>query len=328
MNTLYLLLLTHFYSVRFHHSSVILILVLYSVIANPSPLIAQDTGVTIEKQQVILSDSITLPAFTPESSADNDLGIQEVMSPAGEYNPFTLSVFTGYLFTDNANLNEINAQQDNIFWANIGLTYLPIIKKNLYGEITVRQQVYLYNNDSTLDFRSSDAGAGLVYVIRALGDVSTFLRYNYAYVDNYNQISRPTAQFGDPYQSHSIQVGFYKPWTLSRSQFLYLSYLSDINIDGEPSYAVRNDHSMIVGYRYHPVQKITADLFYRFGYLDFAQNGRNDWNNSAGGSISYHFTRNIYLAATLSYLNNNSNLLNADYKVWNTGLRLGGIFQF
>jgi hypothetical protein len=138
----------------------------------------------------------------------------------------------------------------------------------------------------------------------------------------------PPPKWGDPYQNHSIQVGFYKPWTISSHQFLYLSYLSDISLDSKPGYAVRDDHGFVIGFRYHPVKKIIGDVYYRLAYLDFAEGGRSDWNNSLGASISYYFTRNIYLAAVTSYSDNNSNLLNADYKVWMPGVRLGGIFQF
>ena len=328
MTSLYASLNKNFRLVPSRSASVIALFLLYLVSSSPSVSKGQDTEVSMEKLHTILSDSISLPAFVPAGSADNDLGIQQIMNPADDYNPFTLSAFTGYYFTDNANLSEINAQQDNIFWANIGLTYLPVIKDNLYGEVSVKQQVYLYNSDKTLDFRSTDAGAGLVYVVRPLGDLSTFVRYNYAYIDNYHQISSPTTQLGDPYQNHSVQVGFYKPWTISSRQFLYLSYLSDISLESKPNYAVRDDHGFVIGYRYHPVKKIIGDVYYRLAYLDFAESGRNDWNNSFGASISYYFTRNIYLAAVISYSENNSNLLNADYKVWMPGVRLGGIFQF
>jgi len=276
----------------------------------------------------ILSDSITLPTFVPESAADRDLGIQEIMSSAEDYDPFTLTLFSGYYFTDNANLSEIEARQDNIFWAYAGLTYLPMIKGNLYGEITVKEQWYIYNSNSNLDFHSFDGGAGLVYVIRPLGDTSTFLRYNYTNTDNYHEISGATTGLNDGYNNHSLQFGFYKPWTLSRHHFLYLSYLSDFSLDGTPGYALRDEHGLVIAYRYHPVRKITADLFYRVTFLDFAQDGREDWNNATGAAVSYHITRNIYLAATAAYNDNSSNTMNADYNVWTTGIRLGGIFQF
>ena len=73
---------------------------------------------------------------------------------------------------------------------------------------------------------------------------------------------------------------------------------------------------------------MTADLYYQLVYLDFKDDGRDDWNHSFGAALSYHFTRNIYLAATISYNNNDSDVLNADYDVWTTGVHLGGIFQF
>jgi hypothetical protein len=290
--------------------------------------LGQDTQVTVERTRRILSDAITLPAFAPESSADRDIGIQEVMTPIDEYDPFTLSFFSGYYFTDNANLSEINPQQDNVFWTQAEFTYLPVIKDNLYGELSVGETWYLYNQYPELDFNNFDGNAGLVYVIRQLGDTSTFVRYHYEYIDNYHQTSDPITTIDSPYQNHSIQLGFYKPWTLSRHHFLYLSYLSEFSLDGKPDYAVRNEHRLIAGYRIHPLRKVTGDLYYQQAFLDFEDNGRDDWNASFGASLSYHITRNIYLAATASYNDNDSNVSNADYQVWMTGIHLGGIFQF
>ena len=267
---------------------------------------------------------LLLPKFVPESEADSDIGVQLILQSREDYEPVTLATFASYYFTDNANLSESSPMEDHVFTAGATLTYLPILADNLYGEATVRDQVFLYNNLSGLDFNALDIGAGLVYVSRSLGDTSFYTRYNYA------QFSDPTfggVDFAE-YKNHSIQAGLYKGWILSRNHFAFASWRSDISLDGDPGYSQRDDHSLVIGYRWTPVDRIKVECFYRAAFLDF-DIGREDWNHGTGASVTYNFTPNLYLSGFFSYTDNDTNLdIDADYQAWQPGIQFGGNWKF
>ena len=129
--------------------------------------------------------------------------------------------------------------------------------------------------------------------------------------------------------SHSVQAGFHKEWIPARNQFIYVSGLADVSVDANPGFAKRNEYSAVVGYRWVPIRKLKADVFYRVIYLDYDEGGREDWNYTGGAALSWNFTPNIYLAGHISYTDNKSNVdLFGDYKTWITGIRLGGYWQF
>tara|TARA_R110000850_G_scaffold150491_3_gene273073 strand:- start:803 stop:1681 length:879 start_codon:yes stop_codon:yes gene_type:complete len=271
------------------------------------------------------SGDLLLPEFAPESEADSDLGVQMVLQPEAEYDPFTVSAFTGYYFSSNANLSESTPIEDHVFTAGATISYLPVLQNNLYGEATFRDQVFLYNNQSNLDFNAFDLGAGLIYVIRPLGDTSVYTRYNYAQFSDPTIVNLGTSN----YKNHSIQAGVYKGWILARNHFAYATWRSDVSIDGNPASAKRDDHSAIVGYRWTPVDRLKVECFLRGAFLDYSAYGREDWNTAAGSSLSYNFTPNIYLSAFISYTKNDSNLnIDSDYKLWQPGIKLGGNWKF
>ncbi len=299
--------------------------VLLFAILSATPGWAQDglTSSQTRQDRRFGSADLMLPDFAPGSSADDDLGVQMILQPDARYEPFTVNAWAGYYFTDNANLVEEGRREDHVFNSLLSVSWLPVIRGNLYGEATLREQTFRYNALSDLDFDAWDAGTGLVYVLRSLGDVSVFTRYNYA------EFRDPQDGYGDIYASHSLQAGFFKSWVLSREQFLYASWLSDVALDGDPGYAERHDHSATFGYRITPVRKVKAEVFYRSAFLDYSEQGREDWNHAAGGSVSYNFTPNLYLSAYATFSGNQSNLnVGGDYEAWQTGLRLGGYWRF
>ncbi|MCB1230746.1 MAG: hypothetical protein KDN19_10795 [Verrucomicrobiae bacterium] len=264
-----------------------------------------------------------LPDFAPGGTSDADLGVQMILEPAAEYEAFTLNTWAGYYFTDNANLLDTGRIEDHVFNSLVSLSWLPPIAGNLYGEATLREQTFRYNALSDLDFDAYDAGIGVVYVLRSLGDTSIFTRYNYS------EFRDAHDGYGDIYSNHSIQAGAFKSWILSRTQFLYASWISDVSLDGDPGYAERHDHSATFGYRINPVRKVKGEVFYRAAFIDYSDRGREDWNHAVGSSITYNFTPNVYLSAYATFTGNQSNLdVGGDYDAWQTGVRLGGYWRY
>ena len=283
---------------------------------------AQLTQREVDENSVFSSDDLTLPVFVPESENDDDLGVQLALRADEKYDPFNFYGHAGWYFTDNAGVSGTNYLEDNLLKTNATLTYLPIISGNLYGEAAIRENTFRYNSNPELDFDSIDLGGGLVYVIRGLGDMSVFARYNYAtYLD-------PHDGWGQFYENHSIQAGAYKSWILRRNHFVYASYMSDISFDADPGYAQRDDHSLTVGYRWTPAKKLRTDFYVRSSYLKYHERFRDDWNTSVGATVTYNLNRNFRLSSSVTYTNNQSNLDGGDYEVWMPGIQLGGIIQF
>lgn len=287
------------------------------------PVSGQGRPVEARRASTFGTDDLMLPVFAPGSEADADLGVQMILDPLAEYDPLTVAAYAGYEFSDNANVSSIDPQSDHYFNSSILLSYLPALVGNLYGEVSGQYETFRYNQHSELDFSAVDAGAGLLYVIRSLGDLSVYSRYNYTeYWDAHDLIPHL-------YSNHSIQAGVYKEWIPARNQFIYASALSEVSVDADPGFAKRDEHSLVVGYRVVPIRKLKGDVFYRAIFLDYDEAGREDWNHTAGAALSWNFTPNIYVTGHISYIDNNSNeALFGDYKAWITGLRLGGYWQF
>jgi len=293
-----------------------------AVFAITSSGFAQLTQREIEENSIFSSDDLTLPVFVPESENDDDLGVQLALRPEEKYDPFNLYGNVGWYFTDNAAVTETNRLEDSFLNASATLTYLPIIRGNLYGEATIRENTFRYNENSDLDFDTIDLGSGFVYVIRGLGDLAVFARYNYGtYLD-------PNDGWGQLYENHSIQAGAYKPWILKRNHFLQVSYVSDVSLEADPGFAQRDDHSVTLSYRWTPIRKFRTDFYVRSSYLDYRENSRDDWNTSAGATLTYNLTPNLRLSSSVMYTHNQSNFDGGDYEVWVPGFQLGGIIQF
>lgn len=283
---------------------------------------AQSIKRDVNQKLFFSSDDLSSPSFVPESENDDDLGIQLPLRPASEYDPFTFYAQAGWYFTDNAQVFDFGGEADQFLQTDLTLSYVPILVGNLFGEVTLREDTYRYNSQTELDFDSTDAGAGLIYVIRSLGDISIFARYNYAgYFDPHND-------WNTLYDNHSIQAGVYKSWIVSRNHFAYANFVSDISIDAGPGYAQRDDYNLTVGYRFTPMRKVKIDAYGRGGFLNYHEFGREDWNYVGGLALTYNLTKHFSVTSSVTYTQNQSNIQDRDYEVWMPGIQLGGILKF
>jgi len=269
------------------------------------------------------SEDLMLPTFAPESEADRDLGVQLLLEPRAEYDPFTVSARTGYTYTSDANLGEPGHPGDHLWMAGANVSYLPILRGNLYGEATVRETSYRYEELGDFDFDAVDLGAGIIYVIRELADLTTFLRYKYT------DLSGGDGVVSNFYRNHALETGLFKSHILTRNQHVYASFRSEISLDADPGFAKRDEHGLTLGYRITPLRKVKAELFHRVVFLDFDERERQDWNYATGAALSYNFTPNLYLTGHVSWTENQSNLTaQGDYETWNSGIRVGGYWRF
>jgi len=298
---------------------------LVALLALPDRIQAGDSGTSDRVSDIesnIPSTDITLPTFAPFSEADGDLGVQLIMQPALSYDAFSVSVDVGYLYTDNARVSQSDAVDDHVFTAGLSMSYIPILYKNLYGEVTVQDTTFNYDSNSDLDFNDFEAGAGLLYVFRQLGDTTLVARYNFArFLDLFSGLD-------DIYTNHSIQIGAYKSWYFTSRQHAYIAFLSDFSLQGTPQQATRDEHSVILAYRLLPLPKLKIEAYYRGGYLDFTGIDRSDFTHTSGLAATWSFTRHLYASVHTSYTWNDSDALERDYEVFLSGVQVGFNYEF
>ena len=259
--------------------------------------------------------------YAPPSPADPDLGEQRLLIPDQRYRSLSLFANVSEFYTSNAALTNGGVQGDWFTAMQFGASWVPRIAGSLYGEVTVLQQLYRYADLTGLSFNSLDLGGGLIYVIRELGDLSAFARYNY------NLLTNPTADNSIFYQQ-TIRLGLQKPFVFSRAHSATLGLNADLNLDGWPDYAVRNRFALLAGYQANLTRQLQANLFYAFSYLPFVDIGRRDWNQILSAGLAWNLTPQFSINASVSASFNESNENFFQYSVLNTGAGVSALLRF
>ncbi len=259
--------------------------------------------------------------YAPSSPADPDLGEQRLLIPDQRYKSFSLFANVSEFYTSNAALTNGGEQGDWFTAMQFGASWVPRIAGNLYGEATALQQLYRYADLTGLSFNSLDLGGGLIYVIRELGDLSAFARYNY------NLLTNPSAESSIFYQQ-TIRLGLQKPFVFSRAHSATLGFNADLNLDGWPDYAVRNRFALLAGYQANLTRQLQANLFYAISYLPFIETSRRDWNQILSAGLAWNLTPQFSINASVSASFNESNESFFEYSVLNTGAGVSALLKF
>ena len=90
--------------------------------------------------------------YAATSPNDSDLGEQAILKRVEKYEPFTLETGVPIYYTSNVALVDRGRVSDVIIAPVVGITYAPKISKTLYGEFTLRQQFFYYQDFSSFDF--------------------------------------------------------------------------------------------------------------------------------------------------------------------------------
>lgn len=259
--------------------------------------------------------------YAPSSPADPDLGEQRLLIPDQRYKSISLFANVSEFYTSNAALTNGGEQGDWFTAMQFGASWVPRIAGSLYGELTVLQQLYRYADLTGLSFNSLDLGGGLIYVIRELGDLSVFARYNY------NLLTNPTAD-NSIFHQQTIRLGLQKPFVFSRAHSATLGFNADLNLDGWPDYALRNRFALLAGYQANLTRQLQANLFYAISYLPFIDIDRRDWNQILSAGLAWNLTPQFSINASVSASFNESNESFFEYSVLNTGAGLSALLKF
>lgn len=257
----------------------------------------------------------------PDSPADPDLGDQRILVPDDRYKAFTLFSNISEFYTTNAALSNGGEQSDWFTAMQFGAAWVPRITGNLFGEATALQQLFRYANLSGLSFNSLDLGAGLIYVVRELDDLSVFARYNYNLLTN-------ASSDGSLFYQQTIRLGLNKPFVFSRAHSANVGLVADFNLDGWPRYALRNRFALLTGYTVNLTRLIQANLFYQIGYFPFVESSRQDLNQLVSFGLTLNINPRFSINTSVSGGFNSSTESFYSYSVLNTGVGVSANYKF
>lgn len=258
--------------------------------------------------------------IAPASPGDDDLGLQQILSRRERYRAFTLFGDVSSFYTSNAFLTKRNTRSDAYVVGQVGAIWQPQIIGNLFGEITLRQQFFRYDEFDVLDFNALNTGTGLSYLLSDFGDILVSLRYNY-------QRLSPRDSFAAFYENHSITPGAQKVFPFSRAHYAYLGWNSQISFT-DPNAPQRDEHALFIGYNANLTRSLVAQAYYRLAYFDYANNNRDDLNHTISAGLSYNFTPWLSLNGSVAGNFNQSNQSQFDYETATVGGGLSMRYRF
>ena len=259
--------------------------------------------------------------FANPSPADSDLGEQLLLTRSQRYRPFSISANWATTWTSNAFYTPNNPVGDVFMNGSVGGVALPHLGNNYFFEASARVQVYRFFRNPVLDFNSVVAGAGFLKVIRELGDVGLYARYQYS-----DLVSPHGA--GELLHEHVIITGARKMFQFSRAQALFLSAEASFNLGGVPDYALASQYTLFAAHQVQWTRAIQSSLYYQMQTLAFAEGGRTDLRNNLGISFNLQPYKwlSIYSSTWLGW--NASNQSEYNFFAANLGGGVGANISF
>jgi hypothetical protein len=281
-----------------------------------------ETARRLDQDPALRMEAATRPAEesepVPASPGDDDLGVQLILKKREQYRPFQVFGDVAGSYTSNAFLTENGARGDYFFAGQVGASYQPLLGRDLLGEITVRQQWVRYERFDTLDFDSLNAGGGLTYLLRDLGEIAVFGRYNFNRL-TYGQDGADGDAGSEFYKSHSLSAGLQKVFVVNRAVQVTAGQISEISF-ADPYIQQRNEYALYGGMHVKWTRHITSDLYYRPSYVDYVATSRNDWVQNVGLALGFQPQPWLQATVSASMAFNESDQAGSDYETFNTGL--------
>jgi hypothetical protein len=302
----------------------ILPLALLSLLAAAGSALAQGTAADrarlLTGQSQIQPAGVTTPngveqGYAAPSPNDSDLGEQAILKRVEQYQPFTLETGVPFYYTSNVALVDRGEVNDVIVAPVVGLTYSPKFKQTLYGEFSLRQQFFYYNDNTGFDFASFDALAGVAYYVPKLHNLT--LRANL----DYNRLTG-TDDFDSFFQNLALQLNAEVPVRIGRAQQISFGAAASISLYADPSPPQRNDVSAYVGYSVALSRSFSLNAAASLVVRPYDSGGRTDVSEVIALSANYQIRDYLTLSAISTYVANQSNRGTFDYQVFNIG---GGV---
>jgi len=289
---------------------------------------------TVQTNQAELARQ-TQPTFTPTpapgtvetgqavaSPNDTDLGEQQILKRAPEYEPFSASLSVPIYYTSNVALTPNNEKSDAVIAPVVGAFYDPRITKTLYGHIGAREQVFYYGTYHAFDFGSLDVEAGLNYFLPQVHDL--ILRATY----DFNRLTLDDRLGDEFYSNHQLVFNAELPFRLGRAQQLSLGADANVSVAADHQSPRRNDYDAYLSYTANLSRAFSVNAVGRVVVRDYYQNGRTDVSEILSLTGTCRLTKSCALSAISSFANSDSNQDVFDYRVANAGGALSLTIRF
>jgi hypothetical protein len=264
-------------------------------------------------QSILTASEAPFPDGRAVSSPnDSDLGEQEILRPAQAYQPFTASAAVPFYWTSNVRLARTGGQSDFIVAPAAVLAFQPRLTEALYGNLSVREQLFYYDRFSNLNFGAFNLEAGLTYFVPELHNLTFRGEYLYERLTSKNT-------FHDIFSNHSVFVSAELPFQLERAQQFFLGVDANISFAAEPDPPQRNDYALYLGYTVRFSRAFSVDAVGRVVLRDYHLTDRLDVSEILGITANYNVTRFVTASAISTLAVSRSNHSIFDYEVANVG---------
>lgn len=280
---------------------------------------------TVQTNQAQLARE-TQPSFTPTpapgtvetgqavaSPNDTDLGEQQILKRAPEYQAFSASIAVPVYYTSNVALTPSNEKSDVVIAPVVGAFYDPQITKTFYGHIGAREQVFYYGDNHSFDFGSLDCEAGFNYFLPQLHDLILRVLYDF------NRLTLDDRLGDEFFSNHQVIFNPELPFRLGRAQQLSLGADANLSVAADHQSPRRNDYEGYLTYTANLARAFSINATGRVVVRDYHQNGRTDVSEIISLTGTYRLTKWFALSAISSFANSDSNQDVFDYKVVNAG---------
>jgi hypothetical protein len=276
----------------------------------PSPSYGENVPIAGEEQ-----------GYAVASPNDKDLGEQQILKRAEEYQPFTISITAPFFYTSNVALTNSGEEDDVLIAPGVSFTYQPRITKTFYAEISLVQQFFFYDRFTELNFSSFDAIVGLAYYLPQAHNLVLRARYDY------NRLT-DTDDFDEFFVDHSLILNAELPFRLGRAQQLAFGINTELSFHAHPSAPRRNDYSVYAGYSVSLSRSFSIDAVGRIAVRDYHFGDRTDVTEILALSANYRIKEWLLLSFLSSFAWNQSNEDVFDYSVANVGGGVALTFRF
>lgn len=250
------------------------------------------------------------------SPNDPDLGEQQILKHAEQYQPFSASVGVPFYWTSNVALVNSGEESDFIVAPGASVSYAPRFSKRLYGSVGVSEQLFYYDRFSEFNFGSFDVGAGLSYLCPELHNLVLRAAYHY------NRLTSDNS-FDDFFSDHSLTLGADMPFRIGRAQQVSIGVQTNISLAADPEPPRRSDFEAYVGYGVQLSRSFSLNASGRIVVREYHQGDRTDVSEVLALSASYRVMKYVTASAVTSFAANQSDQSVFDYEVANIGGAVG-----
>jgi hypothetical protein len=248
-----------------------------------------------------------------ETPNDADIGQQDLVTGAAQYQPFSASLTTPIFYTSNVGLTPNHEFGAAVFAPAAAVSYNPRITSTLYGHFGVREQVFYYDNHRPFDFGSLDCEAGLNYSLPEFHNL--LLRAWY----DFNRLTLDHRIADEFFSNHQILLNAEVPIRIGNAQQISIGADTLLSVGADHQSPRRNDYEQYVGYSVSVTSALSLQAVGRFVVREYYQNSRHDISEIVSAVATYRITNWCAVSAISSFAHNESNQDAFDYDVGNAG---------